>query len=629
MAEDRTSTSPTFREYCNQLRANDPTVLPRDNFPFKIGPLLSENEHIELADALTHNTCVQRIFMELDDYTERSAQAMAEYFHTSKVLRGVILSGSRSDSESQRVLSCLLLALQGRPSLKELSLHELKLGSASKAIETLLSNTQSLQKLHLAYSWRLNTKELASIQSGFEKNTTLQTITLSSTLPPILQSLRNHPRLKTLHVRVGDLTGLDALLLCKKSKITELSIERHYSTSRDQPLGLTSVLEALGRKTTLTMLTIVGCRLRIDQTRKLHTVLHKHQELQSLDLTSKYFTSSDLAELGPALYEHGSIKTLSMSYNGVDDTVSQSAEILGTIIRRNKTMTKLVMYGSRFGGPSAAPTVVRCIADGLSSNTSLQEFVLANCQLGDEGVTLLAQGLGSRSRNSSLQKLDLGNNGISSTGIRALLDAIIQRASRITDIDLSENAIGSEGASFLADALGRNAVPHLTRLRLRWCNFGDDGLVKIVSALERNRTMVELDLLWNDDFTERSFLALANSLPDIKVLQRMDLSWCTGLASAMPSVLEGLHKNTSLSRLNVSNCSPDEFPPTAEETSRCIGGWIQEMQCVGYRNSFLPLIRASVDNPAPDGIWSHSLAKVATLPDVVFHVLRAKPDLRV
>jgi Ran GTPase-activating protein (RanGAP) involved in mRNA processing and transport len=626
MAEDSAPISATFLGYCNQLRENDPTVLPRDNLPFKIGPRLSEREHIELADALTHNTRVQRIFMELDDYSERSAQAMAEYFRASKVLRCVILSGSRNNSESQRVLSCLLVALQNTPSLKELSLHELKLGTASKAIENLLIRAPSLKKLHLAYSLRLNQKELACIQSGLEKNTTLQTLTLSSMLPPILQSLRNHPRLKTLHIRVGDLSGLNALLLCNKSKITELSIERHYSTSRDQPFGLTSVLEALARKNTLTSLTIAGCQLRSDQTRKLRTVLHKNQKLHSLDLTSKYFTSSDLAELGPALYEHPSIKTLNMSYNGVNDTNTKSAEILATILRRNKTLTKLVMYGSRFGGASAAPTFIRCIADGLSSNTSLQEFVLANCQLGDEGVNLLAQGLSSR--NKSLQKLDLGNNGISSVGIRALVDAIMERDSRLTEIDLSENAIGSEGATFLADALGSNAVPHLTRLRLRWCNFGDDGLVEFVSALERNQTMLELDLLWNDDFTERGYLALANSLPNIKAVQRIDLSWCTGLASAMPSVLEGLQKNTSLWRLHISNWAPDEFPPTAEESSKCTGGWIQEMQYVGYRNSFLPLVRAPAGNPALLGIWSHSLAKVATLPDVLFHVLCAKPDLK-
>jgi hypothetical protein len=40
--------------------------------------------------------------------------------------------------------------------------------------------------------------------------------------------------------------------------------------------------------------------------------------------------------------------------------------------------------------------------------------------------------------------------------------------------------------------------------------------------------------------------------------------------------------------------------------ARCAGSWMQEM---------------------PRGIWSHALARVATLPDVIFDVLRSKPSL--
>jgi Ran GTPase-activating protein (RanGAP) involved in mRNA processing and transport len=621
---DSASTWQAFGMYCDQLRANDPTVVPGDNLPFKIRPCLSEKEHIELADALTQNTIVKRIFLDVDDFTERSAQAMAEYLRTSKNLYSVILCGSRNNSESQRVLSCFLLALKEKASLKELSLHDLKLGSASQVLEKLLMDTQSLQKLQLNCSWQLDQEERAKVQSGLAKNTTLQAITLAATLPRILQSLRNHPRLKTLNLSVGDLTGLDALLQDDNSKITELSVERHYSTSRDQPVGLSPVLQALGRKTSLTKLTIAGCRLRFYQTRLLETVLRKNQKLQSLNLTSKYLETCDLAELGPALCNHASVTSLNVSYNGADDIGMASAEVLGEIISRNKTMTKLVMYGSRFGGPSTSPTVVRCISDGLCSNTSLQEFILTNCQLGDQGVSLLASGL---SRNRTLQKLDLGNNDISSAGIRALLDAMREYNTQIADLDLSENSIGREGASVLADALGRNALPHLTRLSLRWCQFGDDGLEEFASMLERNETMLELDLLWNDDLTERGFLALANSLPDIKVLQRIDFSWCAGLASAMPLVLEGVRDNTSLWRFNLSNWAPDEFPPTAEDTSKCAGGWMQEMQYFGYRNRFLPLVRAPSGNGAPRSLWSHALAKVATQPAVVYSYLRAGPDL--
>jgi hypothetical protein len=90
----------------------------------------------------------------------------------------------------------------------------------------------------------------------------------------------------------------------------------------------------------------------------------------------------------------------------------------------------------------------------------------------------------------------------------------------------------------------------------------------------------------------------------------------------MPLLLAGLRKNTSLFRFHVVNCAPSLVPPTSEETSRCAGGWMQEIEYLRYRNRFLPLIRL----PAR-GVWPRALARVATLPDVIFEVLRSKPSL--
>jgi hypothetical protein len=53
---------------------------------------------------------------------------------------------------------------------------------------------------------------------------------------------------------------------------------------------------------------------------------------------------------------------------------------------------------------------------------------------------------------------------------------------------------------------------------------------------------------------------------------------------------------------------------------------MQEMEWLGYRNRFLPLVRAPKERLPPRGIWSHALARVATLPDVIFEVLRSKPS---
>jgi hypothetical protein len=148
-----------------------------------------------------------------------------------------------------------------------------------------------------------------------------------------------------------------------------------------------------------------------------------------------------------------------------------------------------------------------------------------------------------------------------------------------------------------------------------------------MSALEQNTSLLKLDLRDNYGVSERAFLALAESLPNIKVLQRVDLSWCRGIVPAMPLLLAGLRKNTSLFRVRVANCAPSSFPPTPEETARYAGGWMQEMERLGCRNRFLPLIHALEERLSARGLWSHALARVAILPDVIFEELRSKPSL--
>jgi Ran GTPase-activating protein (RanGAP) involved in mRNA processing and transport len=126
-----------------------------------------------------------------------------------------------------------------------------------------------------------------------------------------------------------------------------------------------------------------------------------------------------------------------------------------------------------------------------------------------------------------------------------------QNSHNITDLDLRDNHIGNEGASLLARSLGSNVLPKVTRLYISHCVIGDDGFVALVSALEQNTSLLHLDLRDNHHVSAGGFLALAASLPEIKVLQRIDFDWCPDLASAMPLLLAGLRKNTSLFRFHV------------------------------------------------------------------------------
>jgi hypothetical protein len=353
---------------------------------------------------------------------------------------------------------------------------------------------------------------------------------------------------------------------------------------------------------------------------KLETVLRHNHSLETLVLQSGFLPAADFAEIAPALCRHECITSLDVSQNGLNDF--ESALLLRDILRSNNTITNLDVSGNGFGRISGA---VLCIALGIASSTSLLEINLASCVLDGPAVSILAQSFGTRNR--TLRKLSIGRNRIGADGVQALVDTMMDHDGRITDLDLwGCTNIGSDGVSILADALGRNALPYLRRLSLAGCDVEDDGIAMLVSALERNNSLLDLELQWQG-FNDSHYLALATSFPKIKTLQRIGLSWRGGIASAMPSLIKGLRKNTSLVQVDIVGCSPLIFPLTAANINTHSGDWMQEVQYLGYRNRFRPLVRASVDTAPPLALWSLALAKVAALPDALFYVLRAKPSL--
>jgi hypothetical protein len=633
----RATLSPSFLDFCAKVRNNHPSILPPPGKPFKIYEF-SDREHIELADALLDNNSVTYLkLIDIDTFTKSSAEAMANYVRTSKRLQRIHWPNrlKRDHRElvlrhREEILCCFLPALQESTSLKELDMVMSFIGGPpSLAFEHMLTHIQSLRSLTLTLPVGLPGEDIAvaAARSGLKKNTTLRELTLETSfgasidVSSIFTSLHDHPLLRRLCLSKNavDLTGLETVWLRDTSKITELDIHRFYGGA-PRKKDLTHVLQALGRHPKLTKLGLRSCYLSHDEARLLRMTLCNIPSLQSLVLRDISLERVGLAKLAPALYHNTSIKDLDLSGNNLNCT--ESAEILRDILRRNKTLTTLDLSRTNFW----YTTAVNCIAEGLDSNSTLLNIDLSSCSLRDYGVSTLARNLGSRT--TTLQKLTLGNNSITATGVGVLIETMEQNSNRIRDLDLRYNTlIENEGARFLARSLGNNALPSLTRLYLAQCGIGDDGFIALMSALQQNTSLLHLDLSDNHGLSERAFLTLAESLPEIKVLQRIDICWSTGLASAMLLLLAGLRKNSSLSRFHVANCALYSVPPSPEDTSRFAGGWMQEVERLGYRNHFLPLIHEREERLPPRGVWPHALAQVATLPVVIFEVLRSKPSL--
>jgi Ran GTPase-activating protein (RanGAP) involved in mRNA processing and transport len=609
------SISPAVRVLCNRLRANDPRMLAFIPFDYEDQPIqYSEGERIEVFQALKENTSVKRINFRLfeGDYTKGSACAASKYLESSQTLQTIHLTTGEYYQELPTVISLLLQALSRNTFVTELIICTRSVRFASVAFQELLTSTQTLQKIvvirYRIWDEDLNEVQTAAIASGFANNTTVRDLMIQSwreaELAPVLTALQDHPALRKLRLTAASsdnlpsLSGLEVLLRRQDSKVKELVLEQVDTRTN----GLHPVIRELGRNTSVTNLTILNSVMSHENAQQLKSMLRQNTALEYLDLESSSLGSAGLAEIAPVLYRNTSIKTLDLTHNGLHDI--ESANVLRELIRRNKTITSLCIAANAFGRNAAA---VRSIAEGVRSNTTLQQLELQDCKLGDQGISLLANALAIRS--GSTLELRLYNNEITSVGVHALVDDNVDAVKTLAKLCLTYNSIRSEGATILADALGRNAMPNLKRLYLGGCHIGDDGFVALVSALEQNTSLQILNLRDND-FGERGFAALGESLPNIKGLQQIYFTAFAGFQSTiLPLLLEGFRKNTSLVEVNiVGYCTPRDF--------------LQEIKFLGQRNRITPLLT----NTSP-GLWSRALAKVATNLDVLLHVLRNKPKL--
>jgi Ran GTPase-activating protein (RanGAP) involved in mRNA processing and transport len=126
-----------------------------------------------------------------------------------------------------------------------------------------------------------------------------------------------------------------------------------------------------------------------EKLQQLTGVLRRNMALESVDMRLSRLWSAGLAEIAPVLYRNASIKSLHLSHNALDEI--ESANVLGELIRRNKTIAGLCVASNGFGRDAIA---ARSNADGVRSNTALQNLGLNWCGLDDKGILLLVDALG-------------------------------------------------------------------------------------------------------------------------------------------------------------------------------------------------------------------------------------------
>jgi Ran GTPase-activating protein (RanGAP) involved in mRNA processing and transport len=198
----------------------------------------------------------------------------------------------------------------------------------------------------------------------------------------------------------------------------------------------------------------------------------------------------------------------------------------------------------------------------------------------DVGATALGLALAD---NNTLCELLLGSNGITSTGVTALVTPLIQAgsvaaASHLTVLRLFNNTVKREGCQAVRDLLLSPACPHLQHLTLQAARIGNRGAAFLAQGLQTNTTLRSLQLNDNhigvaggeaigtslrvnttlielslaDNPLGLGVQAIASAL-SVSRLAELDLSSTKLGSEKMATVAHALKSNTVLTALNISH----------------------------------------------------------------------------
>ncbi|XP_056592509.1 uncharacterized protein LOC130411709 isoform X2 [Triplophysa dalaica] len=186
----------------------------------------------------------------------------------------------------------------------------------------------------------------------------------------------------------------------------------------------------------------------------------------------------------------------------------------------------------------------------------LEKLKLSNCCITEDGYKTLASTL--RSNPSHLIELDLTENNPGESGVLQLTDLLHASPSccKLKTIRFLKSADAEEACDYLTEVLGKNPLL-LTELDLSHNKLGDLNGQKLSALLMDSHSRLEKIKLNDCDPTENNYSALAAVLSCNTILKEMDLNNSRLLDSGVKQLCVEL-KKSKLQRLKLNKCELTE-----------------------------------------------------------------------
>ena len=163
---------------------------------------------------------------------------------------------------------------------------------------------------------------------------------------------------------------------------------------------------------------------------------------------------------------------------------SKCVLILSEILKTNKTIKTLRLQSSSLTGG------IKQVSDSLFNNKKLETLVLSYVTgITDEDMTHLSTMLAS---NTTLKELRLSNCNITNNGVRYICEGLTKNQT-LTKLNISGNhQITSVSTSTIADLI--QTTTSLTKLYLHYTSRNNDDMKIICTSLSKNTTIRKLHL---------------------------------------------------------------------------------------------------------------------------------------
>ena len=163
---------------------------------------------------------------------------------------------------------------------------------------------------------------------------------------------------------------------------------------------------------------------------------------------------------------------------------SKCVSILSEILKTNKTIKRLELESSSLTGG------IKQVSDSLFNNKTLEQLVLSHVtDITDEDITHLSTMLSS---NTTLKELELYNCNITDDGVRYICEGLTKNQT-LTTLDIGHNPqITSVSTSTIADLI--QTTTSLTTLYLYDTSLNNDDIKTICTSLNKNTTIRKLYL---------------------------------------------------------------------------------------------------------------------------------------